>query len=163
MLVDFGEKFIFKRLLRKHQIEGPSALVIGGICDPATLRPLHAVRQLLWHLQLQRFVEAIALAEDLQLQRFVVASDCKQVIVDTSQPAWRHAAPHRYSTCMYILLLKGYIIIIMSATSCKMKSMHCRFFLPRLNIRPRAFINVSSHINGWACQKKTPNGKQEIK
>lgn len=51
---------------------GSSSLVIGGLCDPATLEAI-ACR------------EAIALAEDLNVQRFVVASDCKQVIGDIAR------------------------------------------------------------------------------
>ncbi|KAK1602924.1 hypothetical protein QYE76_018047 [Lolium multiflorum] len=46
---------------------GASALVVAGISDPATLEAL-ACR------------EALALAEDLNIQKMVVASDCLQVI-----------------------------------------------------------------------------------
>jgi hypothetical protein len=51
---------------------GSSSLVIGGVWDPATLEAI-ACR------------EAIALAEDLNLQHFVVASDCKQVVDDIAR------------------------------------------------------------------------------
>ena len=48
---------------------GSSALVTYGICDPAVLEAI-ACR------------EALALAEDLNLQQFIIASDCKQVVSD---------------------------------------------------------------------------------
>ena len=51
---------------------GSSSLVIAGVCDPSTLEAI-ACR------------EAIALAEDLNVQQFVVASDCKQVIGDIAR------------------------------------------------------------------------------
>ena len=51
---------------------GSSALVIVEIWDPTTLEAI-ACR------------EAIALAEDLHIQRMVVASDCKQVIGDITR------------------------------------------------------------------------------
>ena len=51
---------------------GSSALVIVEIWDPTTLEAI-ACR------------EAIALAEDLHIQRMVVASDCKQVIGDITK------------------------------------------------------------------------------
>ena len=53
---------------------GSSALVIYGVCDPAALEVI-ACR------------EALALAEDLNLQQFIVASDCKQVVSDISKGA----------------------------------------------------------------------------
>ena len=40
-----------------------------GVCDPATLEAI-ACR------------EAISLAEDIQLQSFIISSDCKQVVED---------------------------------------------------------------------------------
>jgi hypothetical protein len=46
-----------------------SAIVFSGVSNPATLEVL-ACR------------EALALADDLSYRRFVVASDCKQVIAD---------------------------------------------------------------------------------
>ena len=49
-----------------------SALVIVGVCDPATLEAI-ACR------------EAIALAQDFGLQQFIVSLDCKQVIEDISK------------------------------------------------------------------------------
>ncbi|KAE8809202.1 putative cysteine-rich receptor-like protein kinase 20 [Hordeum vulgare] len=51
---------------------GASVIVFGGIFDPPTLEAL-AVR------------EALALAEDLNLQRIHVASDCKVVVEDIKQ------------------------------------------------------------------------------
>lgn len=51
---------------------GSSALVIAGVWDAATLEAI-ACR------------EAIALAEDLNQQQFIVASDCKQVIEDIAK------------------------------------------------------------------------------
>jgi hypothetical protein len=51
---------------------GASALVFNGITDPAILEAL-ACR------------EALALADDLILNRFQVASDCKQVITDAKE------------------------------------------------------------------------------
>ena len=51
---------------------GASAIVFNSISDPATLEAL-AVR------------EAMALAEDLQLQAIHVASDCKGVVDDIKQ------------------------------------------------------------------------------
>ena len=51
---------------------GSSALVILGIWDPATLEAM-ACR------------EGIALGEDLNIQRFVLSSDCKQVIGDIAK------------------------------------------------------------------------------
>lgn len=49
---------------------GSSALVIEGVVDPPTLEAI-ACR------------EALALVDDLHIQQFVVASDCKQVISDS--------------------------------------------------------------------------------
>ena len=51
---------------------GSPALVIEGVCDPATLESI-ACR------------EAFALAEDLNVHRFIVSSDCKQVIDDIAK------------------------------------------------------------------------------
>ena len=51
---------------------GSSALVLKGISDPATLESL-ACR------------ESLALAEDLLLENYVVASDCKGVISDIAE------------------------------------------------------------------------------
>ena len=51
---------------------GSSALVVAGVCDPATLEAI-ACR------------EAIALAQDLGLQQFIVSLDCKKVIEDISR------------------------------------------------------------------------------
>ena len=51
---------------------GASAIVFNSISDPATLEAL-AVR------------EAMALAEDLQLQTIHIASDCKGVVDDIKQ------------------------------------------------------------------------------
>ena len=51
---------------------GSSALVIPGVEDPATLEAI-ACR------------EALALASDLHIQNFAVASDCKQVISDINK------------------------------------------------------------------------------
>ena len=48
---------------------GSSALVIEGSFDPATLEVV-ACR------------EALSLAEDLHIMNFVVASDCRQVVMD---------------------------------------------------------------------------------
>ena len=51
---------------------GSSALVIEGVTDPATLEAM-ACR------------EALALAADLGIHQFIVASDCQQVVSDISR------------------------------------------------------------------------------
>ena len=51
---------------------GSSALVVEGVVDPATLKAV-ACR------------EALSLAEDMGIQNFVVASDCRQVISDINR------------------------------------------------------------------------------
>ena len=51
---------------------GSSALVIYGVHDPTALEAI-ACR------------EALALAEDLNLQQFIIASDRKQVVLDISK------------------------------------------------------------------------------
>ena len=61
-------------ICRDHDgsFQGASAIVVKGVFDPPTLEAL-AVR------------EALALAEDLNIQRIHVASDCKTVIDDIKQ------------------------------------------------------------------------------
>jgi hypothetical protein len=51
---------------------GASAIVYRGISDPATLEAM-ACR------------EAIALAEDLNLRKIVLTSDCKEVVTDIEE------------------------------------------------------------------------------
>jgi hypothetical protein len=54
---------------------GSSAMVFHGITDPPSLEAL-ACR------------EALALTEDLSLERIIVASNCKQVVDDISEDTW---------------------------------------------------------------------------
>lgn len=54
---------------RNGNFLGSSSLVIGGVDDPATLEAITCL-------------EALALAEDLQLQHVIIASDVKQVVLD---------------------------------------------------------------------------------